>query len=143
MRTVQIRRYETSDWDAVREIYGLSKPDEMRGSVDLSAILPLEADEGHLALFRESSISVAEDAGQVVGFAGHRGNYISWVYVRPTHRRRGVARRLVQDMLGRLTGTVTLNVGANNTAARQLYETLGFVIDRESLANSTAMTFVS
>jgi ribosomal protein S18 acetylase RimI-like enzyme len=93
--------------------------------------LPLEADEDHLALFRESSILVAEDARQVVGFGGYRGNYVSWVYVHPAHRRRGIARRLLGEMLGRLSGTVTLNVGANNKAARQLYETLGFVVDRE------------
>ena len=44
---------------------------------------------------------------------------------------RAVAKMLVQEMLGRLSGTITLNVGANNRAARQLYERLGLVIDRE------------
>jgi hypothetical protein len=29
-----IRPYMDSDWEAVRDIYDLSKPDEMRGSVD-------------------------------------------------------------------------------------------------------------
>jgi ribosomal protein S18 acetylase RimI-like enzyme len=34
-------------------------------------------------------------------------------------------------MLRRLSGTITLNVGKNNQAARSLYETLGFVVDQE------------
>ena len=72
-----------------------------------------------------------EDAGSIVGFGGYKGNYISWVYVHPAHRRRGVARMLVREMLRRLSGTITLNVGKNNQAARGLYETIGFVVDQE------------
>ena len=83
--------YTDIDWEAVRNIYDLSKPDEMRGSVDLSAILPLSDDPKHLAMFRESSIIVIEEANNIIGFAGHKGNYISWVYVHPAHRRRGIA----------------------------------------------------
>jgi hypothetical protein len=41
---MQIRPYRHSDWAAVREIYDLAKPGEMRGVVDASAIPPLEAD---------------------------------------------------------------------------------------------------
>lgn len=128
---MKIRSYGLSDWETVREIYDLSKPDEMSGSVDLRAILPLGEDPAHLALFDESTILVIEDAGRVVGFGGYRGNYISWLYVHPAHRRKGVARMLVQEMRERLSGTITLNVGRNNSAARRLYETFGFIVDRE------------
>jgi ribosomal protein S18 acetylase RimI-like enzyme len=128
---MEIRSYTDDDWQAVRDIYDRSKPDEMRGSVNLSAIPLLERDPDHLALFRDSSILVMEDASEILGFAGHNGNYISWVYVHPAHRRSGVATALVREILGRLDGTVTLNVARNNHAARALYLRLGFVVAKE------------
>ncbi len=126
-----IRRYTDSDWQAVREIYDLSKPDEMRGMVDLSAVLPLSQDPSGLALFRESTILVAEHGTRVVGFAGHKGNYISWLFVHPRCRRQGIARELLQEMMRRLEGPVTLNVGAGNHAARCLYAAAGFTVARQ------------
>ena len=63
-----IRPYEASDWEAVREIYDLSKPDEMRGGVDIRAIVPLGQDPSGLELFRDSVIFVADDAA--AHFAG-------------------------------------------------------------------------
>jgi hypothetical protein len=48
---MEIRAYADAAWDAVRNIYDLSKPDEIRGSVDVSAVLPLSDDPRHLALF--------------------------------------------------------------------------------------------
>jgi ribosomal protein S18 acetylase RimI-like enzyme len=132
---MDIRAYTDLDWEPVRNIYDLSKPDEMRGSVDLSAVLPLSDDPKHLTLFRESSIIVIEEANNIVGFAGHKGNYLSWVYVHPTHRRRGIAAALVSEMLQRIDGTATLNVGKNNQAARSLYQRLGFVVEKEFTGN--------
>ena len=128
---MEIRSYADSDWQAVRDIYDLSKPDEMRGSVDLAAIRPLEDDPERLALFHDSNIVTMKDAAEILGFAGHKGNYISWVYVHPAHRRKGIATALVREMLNRLEGTVTLNVGANNHGARALYQRLGFVVAKE------------
>jgi ribosomal protein S18 acetylase RimI-like enzyme len=128
---VLLRSYKPDDWEAVREIYDLSKPDEMRGSVDLATIRPLEQDEAHVALFNKASIVVAEGAGQVVGFGGHQDHRIEWVYVHPAHRRKGVASALVRCLLSQMRGTVTLNVAVNNIPARRLYEGLGFRRDRE------------
>ena len=48
-----IRPYVDSDWPAVREVYDLAKPDEMRGSVDLGAVLPMEQDPNALTLFQD------------------------------------------------------------------------------------------
>ena len=56
---MQIRPYSDADWESVREINDLSKP-EMSGAVSLDAILPLDADPSMLALFRDSVISVAD-----------------------------------------------------------------------------------
>ena len=62
---MRVRRYTATDWEAVREIYDLSKPDEMRGGVDVSAITPLQHDPAGLALFRASVILVADDGERV------------------------------------------------------------------------------
>ena len=64
-----IRAYHDGDWESVREIYDLSKPDEMRGSVDLRAIIPIADDPKALRLFQESDIIVMEEDGKVLGFA--------------------------------------------------------------------------
>src|SRR6267142_5679840 len=111
---MKIRAYRETDWDSVREIYDLSKPDEMRGSVDLRAIRRLESDADMMALFRQSEILVMEDEGQVIGFGGNKGGYISWLFVHPQHRRRGVARALLGAILSRLAGAVSLNVAKSN-----------------------------
>jgi ribosomal protein S18 acetylase RimI-like enzyme len=52
------------------------------------------------------------------------------VLTHPAHRRRGLARALVATLAHRLLAavpTVGLNVGVDNTAARALYDDLGFV----------------
>jgi ribosomal protein S18 acetylase RimI-like enzyme len=136
-----------TDWEAVREIYDLSKPDEMRGAVDLRAIIPFEDDPNALRLFEQSDIIVMEVGGQVVAFAGNRNNYISWLFVHPDHRRRGIARKLITEILESLSGTIKLNVATNNPAARSLYESLGFTVEREFIGNfngyeSHAMTLL-
>jgi ribosomal protein S18 acetylase RimI-like enzyme len=126
-----IRPYNASDWETVRDIYDLSKPDEMRGGVDPGAIVPLQQDPSALALFRDSMIYVADAGERVIGFAGHQNNYISWLFVHPAHRRQGAARALLSAIMGRLDGAVTLNVAPWNLAARQLYEEFGFAPARE------------
>jgi ribosomal protein S18 acetylase RimI-like enzyme len=128
---MQIRQYCDSDWPTVREIYDLSKPDEIHGVVDASEIPPLEADRNMMELFHNSQLFVMEDAGRVVGFAGSRGTVITWLFVHPNDRRRGVADALVRELLARLDGTITLNVATTNAAARNLYEHLGFTVERE------------
>jgi ribosomal protein S18 acetylase RimI-like enzyme len=128
---MQIRPYTDADWEAVRAIYDLSKPDELDAAIDRRSIPPLASDPAMLALFGESVLFVAEDAGRVAGFGGYKGSYVAWLFVHPAARRRGVARALLVEMLGRLDGPVTLNVAAGNHAALRLYESLGFEVARE------------
>lgn len=128
---MSIRPYRDSDWVAVRDIYDLAKPDEMRGVVEPSAIPRLEVDPNMLALFRNSEIFVMERGERIVGFSGSRGTFITWLFVHPAHRRMGVARALVREMLARLTGTITLHVATTNVAAYNLYKCLGFTVERE------------
>jgi ribosomal protein S18 acetylase RimI-like enzyme len=128
---MEIRAYAETDWEAVREIYDLSKPDELGSAVDPRSIPLLASDRSMLALFRESAVVVAEQAGRVVGFGGVKGNYVAWLFVHPAHRRKGVARALLLTMIGRLHGPITLNVARGNEAARRLYESLGFEVAKE------------
>lgn len=77
---------------------------------------------------------VAHDDGELVGFAGgmvvERDIEILDVAVAPEHRRAGIARKLLShvsydaQMLG--CETASLEVEDGNTAARALYEALGF-----------------
>jgi len=56
-----------------------------------------------------------------------RAAYVLNVLVVPAHRRRGLARRLVQELLERLRAAGVVSVGLDATSqGRHLYETLGF-----------------
>jgi ribosomal-protein-alanine N-acetyltransferase len=77
---------------------------------------------------------VAESGGSVAGYSvawlgagtGHLGN----LAVAPAFRRRGVARRLLEDLLERAgqlhVANLTLEVRVSNVAAQQLYRSFGF-----------------
>jgi ribosomal protein S18 acetylase RimI-like enzyme len=130
-----LRPFRVDDWDAVCEIYDLGKPDEMRGVLDPQSLLPLAADQTMNALFHASRIVVAEDTSRVVGFAGNRGNFITWLFVHPDFRRRGIASALIRHLIAQLEWPVTLNVVSENTAARALYAQLGFKVERELRGN--------
>ena len=132
---MQLRPYRSTDWVVVCQIYNLAKPDELLGAIDPSVILPLEADPDMQALFRGSDVFVAIESGNVAGFGGSRGSFITWLFVHPAYRRKGIATALVRFMLGRLREPVTLNVMSNNTSARALYEGIGFNVVREFQGN--------
>jgi ribosomal protein S18 acetylase RimI-like enzyme len=128
---VQVRAYAADDWPSVREIYDLAKPDELRGLLEPSTIPPLEADPEMMALFNQSQIVVVEESDRVVGFGGNREHVITWLFVHPDHRRKGVATALVRTLLSRLGDRATLNVAHANVAARALYSRLGFSVKQE------------
>lgn len=132
---VEIRPFRNDDWADVCAIYDLAKPDEMRGIVAPDAIPPLAVDPQMIALFRASRVVVMEHEGDVVGFAGCRENFITWLFVRPDCRRRGAARALLRHLLAAAGGPVTLNVVTSNEAALALYRGMGFAIEREYPGN--------
>jgi len=61
---------------------------------------------------------------------GYKWSYISDIYVRPTHRRQGIGRKLMQAIVEyvRSVGSshVRLTVWCRNSGAMKLYEQLGF-----------------
>ena len=127
----QLRPYAQEDWAAVCEVYDLAKPDELRRIVDPSHILPLAADEKMKGLFAASRVLVAEAGGRVVGFAGHRESFVTWLFVHPAFRRKGIGRSLMRHLIADLYPPIKLNVASDNLAAQGLYRQLGFTVDRE------------
>jgi predicted acetyltransferase len=69
---MRLRAYCDDDWSAVRDIYDLAEPDEMRGVVTLGAILPLDCDPEMRTLFRESQILVMRDENHILGYGGSK-----------------------------------------------------------------------
>lgn len=112
------------------------------GPEDLSAVLALEADSfsnpwtaAALAEMLQSDVTrlyvARRHTGDVVGFCAcwviGTELHINTLAVARTHRRRGIATRLVRFVLEK-TGVerATLEVRRSNTAALDLYEKLGF-----------------
>ena len=74
---------------------------------------------------------VALDADEVVGYVGSQTVLqdadMMNIAVADSHRRRGIARMLVQELIRQLDAyQLTLEVRASNAPAIALYETLGF-----------------
>jgi ribosomal protein S18 acetylase RimI-like enzyme len=132
---MHVRPYRNEDWPAVCDIYDLAKPEELAGVVSQEVVCPLDSDTSMKKLFGDSKIWVAELAPQVVGFAGNRGNMITWLFVHPGSRRVGVASALLRQLLTSLERPVTLNVASSNTRARTLYEQFGFRVEREFMGS--------
>lgn len=82
-----------------------------------------------------SEFIVAKFQGEIVGYAGAwivaDECHVTTVAVAPSHRRQGLGRKLMVELLERAgkRGAVcaTLEVRAGNTAAVKMYEGLGFV----------------
>src|SRR5207245_1008865 len=81
--------------------------------------------------FFQSKTVVACDGERVVGFASHRGAYVTWMYVDPAWRRRGVGAALMRTVLVRTGKDAWLNTLAGNAAAVAFYRKWGFVAVKE------------
>ncbi len=87
---------------------------------------------------RETVALGAYDAGVMAGFGvmqfGDVDAHLSLLCVQPAHRRRGIARALVQWLVAsaRVAGmqTIGLELRSDNESARYLYHGLGFVETR-------------
>jgi ribosomal protein S18 acetylase RimI-like enzyme len=130
--SVIIRAYCDDDWPAVCAVHDRARPDELRGSCDPRAFVPLADDQEDAADFQRSRKFVACRGDQVVGFVGVDGTYLSWLYVDPAHYGRGIGRQLLRwgvSLIGPQAWTVVL---AGNARARRLYESEGFRVVRTS-----------
>ena len=126
-----IRSYRKTDWGQVSAIYDLAKPDEMRGIVAAQAITPLAQDSQMLRYFSDSEVWVYEENGSVIGFIGRKKDVVSWLFVHPDHRRKGIARSLLNKLMESWKGPLELKVTRSNQVAMRLYVNLGFEVDEE------------
>lgn len=125
---ISIREYEDSDWEAIRRVHDRARPEELRGSCDPRALVPLSEDTEYEEDFRRSRKLVACEGKRVAGFIGVDSAYISWLYVDPDHYGRGIGRHLLRlgmNLAGPNAFTVTL---AGNASALGLYESEGFEV---------------
>jgi ribosomal protein S18 acetylase RimI-like enzyme len=128
--SITIRSYEDSDWAAVCQVHDRARPDELRGSCDPRAFVPLAEDPEEVEGFGRSRKLVACEGSRVVAFVGVDGTYVSWLYVDPSCYGRGIGRRLLRrakEMTGPDGWTISLE---GNVRARALYESEGFRVVR-------------
>jgi ribosomal protein S18 acetylase RimI-like enzyme len=122
---INIRPYQDKDWQRICAIHDAARPDELRGSCDPRAFVPIEQDT-EVEDLKRSDKYVAVDGDFIVGFVGLDGTYLAWLYIDPAYYHRGIGRRLLQkglDMIGNGAWTIVLDGNANAIA---LYESEGF-----------------
>lgn len=122
---ITIRPYDENDWQAICAIHDAARPDELLGSCDPRAFVPIEED-AEVEDLKRSHKFVAVDGERVVGFVGVDEKYLAWLYVSPEYYRQGIGRRLLQkglELSG--SGAWTIVLDGNHNAIR-LYESEGF-----------------
>lgn len=122
---VAVRRYRDEDWSAICRIHDRARPDELKGSSDPRAFVPIEEDSEVEDLRRANKI-VATEGDRVAGFVGIDGTCLAWLYVDPDHYGRGIGRALLQRGLGEIGPRAWTIVLDGNIRARRLYESEGF-----------------
>ena len=132
---VIIRNYRADDWPAVCRVHDRSRPDELRGSFDTRAFIPLAEDpEGEY--ISACTMFIAQLGDDVAGFAGIDEPYLAWLYVDPAYYRRGIGRALLRHCLARLGEDAWTRACGNNEAALSLYLSEGFVIESRSIGDN-------
>lgn len=129
MGRIDIRQARAEDAGQIAEIEKLCFPDPWSFES-----MRQELEENPLAVYM-----VAEADGEIAAYAGlwriEDEGHITNVAVRPEYRRQGLGRRIVTALIGLLesqgTAGFTLEVRRSNTAARKMYEELGFLLAGE------------
>ena len=126
---MEIRPYKVQDEDAVVALWekcGLLRPwndphKDIRRKLDARPELFL------VGLDRETVVGSV-----MAGYEGHRG-WLNYLAVEPGHRRRGLARELVEEAERRLRALgcpkVNLQVRTSNREAIEFYQRIGYSVD--------------
>ena len=126
----EIRPLQEQDWADLLRVHDAARPDELDGSCDPRAFVPL-AEDPEIEELKKSRIWVAETDGRVVGFTAVDGGYLGWLYVDPNFYGRGIGRALLQHALQEQGGKSWTIVLEGNTPALNLYRSEGFeIVDR-------------
>lgn len=122
---IAYRDFNESDWNAVCTIHNRARPDELKGSCDPRAFIPIEEDP-EVEDLKRSRKFVACLGDKVVGFVAIDENYVSFLYVDPDVYGQGIGRKLLQiatETIGEGAWTIVLD---GNHRAIALYESEGF-----------------
>ena len=122
-----LRPYHPEDWKAICQIHDLARPDELLGSCDPRAFVPIEEDEEVEHLTKCQKI-VAVVGKTVVGFIGVDATYIGWLYIHPDFYGQGIGRKLLQAGLGLVEGKAWTIALDGNSRAINLYQSEGFLV---------------
>ena len=127
------------DWARLREIRLQALAESPHSFLSTHADQVTWPDERWQAEARRGDWLVELDGGAAVGLLGATAEYdiagseryLSYLWVAPTHRQRGLGERLVQTMLARLQAAGVLRVWLwvidGNPVAVRLYKQIGFV----------------
>ena len=122
---ITYREYQDTDWTAICQIHDRARPDELRGSCDPRAFVPIEQDN-EVEELKTSKKFVACDEEKVVGFVGVDGKYLGWLYIDPAYYGKGIGRALLEIGLREIgSGAWTIALDGNQKAI-SLYESEGF-----------------
>lgn len=124
---MNIRKYKSSDYPAILEIYALSKLDELRFEENQFELLPLEKDQKRFSELIESDIYVYDDR-KVIGYGAVYGSEIRSLFVHPNARGRGIGKSLLEYLLSEISGEASLYVAKSNYLTKKLYSVYGFKI---------------
>lgn len=127
--TVKVREYQDGDFNAIAEIYSLSKLDELRFEVDRFELLPLKSDEGRYRETMESRIFVYDDGG-VLGYGAVFKNEIRALFVHPRFRGNGVGKSLLDYLILQADTPTVLYIAESNSPAKSLYQKYGFSVTK-------------
>ena len=122
---ISYRPYQDLDWPAICRIHNRARPDELKGSCDPRAFIPIEQDP-EVEDLKRSQKFVACNEDKVVGFSAVDEKYVSFLYVDPDYYGQGIGRKLLQmaiDDIGKGAWTIVLD---GNQRAIGLYESEGF-----------------
>jgi ribosomal protein S18 acetylase RimI-like enzyme len=131
VRYESLRDYADQDFAAVCRIYLEAKPDELRFESASFDFTPLEQDATLLAAFRQSDV-IVYDAGGVQGFVAVFDGQLRALFVQRASRGQGVGQALLDAVLQKAPGVITLNVARSNCGAIRFYEKNGFTIAGET-----------
>lgn len=131
-----IRKFQATDIDPVMEIW-------LNGNIDAHSFIAEEYWRENAPAVREqilkAELSIYETDGEILGFAGMRGNYIAGLFVKRGARSMGIG-RLILEELKKEQRELSLNVYRENRRAGKFYEREGFTIVSERTEEGTGET---
>ena len=122
---LNIRPYQDTDWESICQIHDEARIDELTGSVDLAAFLTLEETAKNEGLF-DDQIWVYCLEEKVVGFVAIGEDEVTWLYIDPSHYKKGIGTSLLRFAIDQCGNKITVSVLSENKPAMNLYIKQGF-----------------